>query len=214
MNTLEVEKRSELGKQVKALRAVGRIPAVVYGPKQESISIVASLKEFEIILKKVGESSVLSLSGLEKPISVLINDVDYDPVTSIPRHVDFYAVEKGAKVIVAVPLVFVGESPAAKAGANLVKVLHEIEIEAEAIHLMHELTIDISKINAIGDSIHASDIVLGSNVTLITEPDEVVIIAQEVEEEKPEVVESPDMDSIKVENKGKQEDTPEKESTS
>ncbi len=206
MNTLAVEKRSELGKRAKTLRKDGNIPAVVYGPKQKSVPITISLKDFEIVLKEAGESSVVSLTGLEKPLSVLIHDVDHDPVTSIPRHVDFYAIEKGAKVIVAVPLVFVGESPAVKAGANLVKVLHEVEVEAEATHLMHELTIDISKVVAIGDSVHASDISLGAHVTLITEPNEVVVIAQEVEEDTSGATEAPDIANIEVEKKGKQED--------
>ena len=185
MNTLVVEKRDERRKRLLALRVAGRVPAVVYGPKQKSIPIVISLKEFETVLKKAGESSVVSLEGLEKPISVLIHDIEYDPVTSVPRHVDFYAIEKGAKVIVSVPLVFVGEAPAVKAGANLVKVLYELEIEADATHLMHELTVDISGIVAIGDSIHANDIHIGAHATLVTEPDEVVIIAQEVVEDSP-----------------------------
>ncbi|HEC93997.1 MAG TPA: 50S ribosomal protein L25, partial [Candidatus Kaiserbacteria bacterium] len=70
MNTLTAEKRDERGKRVHALRVAGRIPAVVYGPKQKSVPIVISLKEFEGVLKKAGESSVVSLAGLEKSFPV------------------------------------------------------------------------------------------------------------------------------------------------
>lgn len=206
MNTLTIEKREELGKRAKTLHAQGRVPAVVYGPKYKSVPIVISLKEFENTLKEAGESSVVSLTGLESPLSVLIHDIAYDPITSTPVHVDFYVIEKGAKVVVSVPLIFEGESPAVKAGANLVKVLHSIEIEADATHLMHEITIDVSKIVAIGDSIHAGDIPLKSGVTLVTEPKEVIVIAQEVEEESTEVTEATDIANIEVEKKGKQEE--------
>ncbi len=186
-------------------RADGRMPAVVYGPKQETISISLSRKDFERALKEAGESSVIELAGLEKPISALIHDVDHDPVTSVPRHADFYAIEKGAKVQVAVPLVFDGESAAVKAGANLVKVLHELEIEAEAAKLPHDITIDISVLANVNDQIHARDIKLPSGVTLITDAEEVVALVQEVVEEAEEAP-APDMASIEVEKKGKQEE--------
>lgn len=206
MNTLTVEKREALGKKVKALRVAGQVPAVIYGPKQESVSIFLSLKEFEKTLKEAGESSVVTLSGLGKSFSVLIHDIDFDPVTSIPRHVDFYAIEKGAKVEVAVPIVFVGESPAVKAGSNLVKVLHEIEIEAEATHLPHEITVDISNLVDINDQIHVSDLVLLDGVTFKNTPEDVVALVQDVKEETEEVATSVDMDAIEVEKKGKQEE--------
>lgn len=206
MTTLTVKKRDKHVEHANALRKLGTIPAIVYGPKQESIPLTTSLREFEKVFKEVGESSVVSLEGLGKPFAVLIHDIDYHPVTSVVRHVDFYAVEEGAKIVISVPLVFVGESPAIKAGASLVKVLHEVEVEAEATNLMRELSVDISTLVSIGDSIHVGDLSLTANVTLITDPNEVVVLVQEVEEEKPEVVETPDIDTIEVEKKGKQED--------
>src|SRR5690606_34781986 len=107
-----------------SLNAQDALPAVVYGPKQEAISVTVPLRAFEALLRAGGENALIELSGLEKPFQVLIHDLDRDPVTHVPRHADFYAVEKGAKVTVSVPLTFVGESAAIKAGANLVKVLH------------------------------------------------------------------------------------------
>ncbi len=206
MITLAIKKRDKRAQRANSLRESGIIPAIVYGPKQDAIAITTSLKEFENIFKDVGESSVVSLDGLEKPINVLVHDVDYHPVTGIVRHVDFYAVEKGAKIIVSVPLVFVGEAPAVKAGANLVKVLHEVEVEAEATNLMRELSVDISTLVSIGDSIHVSDLQLGAHITLVTESDEVVVLVQEIEEEKSDTVDAPDIGAIEVEKKGKQED--------
>jgi len=207
MIELTVEKRDTKETRTKILRANGKVPAVVYGPKQESVPLTLSLKEFEKVFKQAGESSVIALNGATvKALSVLIHNVDRDPITSIPRHIDFYAIEKGAKVVVAVPLIFVGESPAAKAGANLTKVLHEVEVEAEAIHLPHEITVDISVLENINDQIHVRDIALPHGVVLISTPEEVVVLVQEVQEEAKEVSGTPDMETIEVENKGKQDE--------
>lgn len=208
MNTLTAEKRDVLGKHVKTLRAAGQMPAVVYGAKEPSTPITILLKEFEKVFKKVGESSAISLSGLGgEPLSVLIHEVDYDPVTSVPRHADFYAIEKGTKVEVSVSLTFAGESPAIKAGANLVKVLHEVDIEAQSDDLPHEIPVDLSVLVNIDDQIHARDLKMPHGVTLKTPPDEIVVLAQEVEEDAEESSETPDMASIEVEKKNKQSDT-------
>jgi large subunit ribosomal protein L25 len=187
----------------RALAKEGRIPAVVYGPKQEATSISLSASEFKKVLRDAGESSVIELSGLGKGMQVLIHDVDYDPVTTMPRHADLYAIEKGAKVEVAVPLSFVGESPAVKGGANLVKVMHELPIEADPANLPHELEVDISVLAAEGDQIHVKDIHVPAGVAVQAEADEVVALIQAVEAEAEEETAAPDMDAIEVEAKGK-----------
>lgn len=205
MFTLTASTRDITGKSAgPALLLQGLIPAVIYGPKQEATSISLPLADFKKILRDGGESSVIELSGLGSTMQVLIHDVDLDPVTSIPRHADLYAIEKGAKVEVAVPLEFVGESAAVKAGANLVKVMHELEIEADAANLPHEIEVDISVLAAEGDQIHVSDLKLPAGVTTAVDGDEVVALVQavEVESEETPVL---DMDSIEVEKKGKDE---------
>ena len=210
MLTLTAVKRAETGKRSKRLLTSGMMPAVVYGPKQESVSISISEREFEKVLRQAGESSVIVLSGLSEPLQVLIHDVYHDPVTSIPRHADFYAIEKGAKVEVAVPLVFVGESSAVKGGANLVKVLHELEIEAEPADLPHDIQVDISSLSEIGSHILVSDLVIPKGVEVKADATQVVALIQEVvvEVEAP-VAEAVDMTAIEVEKKGKtEEETP------
>jgi large subunit ribosomal protein L25 len=195
-----------VGKSTKVLAGEGVIPAVVYGPKQEAIPVSVPLLAFEAILRHGGESALIELSGLEKPVQALVHDLDRDPVTHVPRHVDFYAVEKGAKVTVSVPLSFVGESMAVKSGANLVKVLHEIEIEADATKLPSEIEVDITSLNAEGDQIHVSDLKAPSGVAILTSEEEVVALAQAVAEETEEETAGPDMSAIEVEQKGKSED--------
>jgi large subunit ribosomal protein L25 len=204
MITLSVTPRTIIGKSSKALFSEGQMPAVVYGPKQESTPVSLSLLEFKRILRDEGESSVIELSGVGKgTMQVLIHEVDRDPVTENPRHADFYAIEKGAKVEVSVPLVFVGESAAVKAGANMVTVMRELPIEADAANLPHEIEVDISVLAEIGDQIHVKDIVLPKGVTVTVEGDEVVVLTQEVEVEPEEETAAPDMAAIEVEKKGK-----------
>ena len=203
MISLTVTPRTITGKSSTRLAKDGQMPAVVYGPKQEALSISLPLLEFKRILRDEGESTVIDLEGLGKPLQVLIHEVDRDPVTSVPRHADFYAIEKGAKVEVAVPLTFIGESAAVKAGANLVKVMHELDIESAPADLPHEIEVDISSLANVGDQIHVKDLKLPKGVVAQVEEDEVVALIQEVEIE-PEV-EAPalDMDAIEVEQKGK-----------
>lgn len=205
MLTLQVEKREETGKRASRLLSRGKLPAVVYGPKQEALSITLSGREFEKVLRQAGESSVIELAGIGSPMQVLIHEVDNDPVTNVPRHADFYAIEKGAKVEVAVPLTFIGESPAVKAGANLVKVLHELEIEAAPANLPHDISVDISKLVAVGDQILVSDLSIPSGVEVRVEADQVVVLVQEVTIEEEAPVASVDMAAIEVEKKGKEE---------
>ena len=201
---LKAAKPTKTGKQVSALRAAGIMPAVVYGPKQEATAVEVSARDFSKVLEKAGESTVVNLSIDGEGHNVLIHEVDRDPITDMPRHADFYAIVKGQKVKVHVPLVFVGESAAVKEGANLVKALHEIEVEADPMHLPHELTADISLLSAIGTQITAHDITLPAGVILVTDADEVVATILEAKEEVEEVVAAPDMATIGIsEERGK-----------
>jgi large subunit ribosomal protein L25 len=186
-------------------RVPGNMPAVYYGPKQASTSISIPLVEFKKVWKKAGESSVIILKDGTAEHEALIHEVDRHPLTGEPRHADFYVIEKGKKVTVHVPLVYIGISPAVKdKGAILIKVQREIEIEAAPRDLPREISVDISKLVEFSDVIHAKDIVLPNGVDLRIKLDEVIA---SVAEAKEEVVEAPaaiDMSAIEVEAKGKE----------
>lgn len=195
---LKATKRSTLGKGVSVMREGGEIPAVVYGPKQETTSITLNKKDFEKVFKTAGESTVVTLDVEGTAIPTLIHDVDHDPVTGVVRHADFYAIVKGQKVQVMIPLSFEGESQAVKElGANLVKTVYEVEVEADPMNLPHELVVDISTLSEIGSQVLASEIKLPAGVTLVTGAEEVVAIAAAaVEEELDTPVVGPDMAAI------------------
>jgi large subunit ribosomal protein L25 len=179
----------------------------MYGPKFESLSISIGGVDFRKALAAAGESTIVTLEGDGLSEETLIHDVQFDPVSGEPLHVDFYVVEKGKTVQVAVPVEFVGESAAVKGGADLIKVMHELEIEALPKDLPHELTIDISALVEVDSQIHAKDVVLPAGVTLITDGDEVVVIATAHAEESEEApAEGFDPTKIAVEERGKKEE--------
>ena len=205
MITLEVTKRETSGTRgAHAVRRAGFVPGIVYGAHKEPTPVSVEVRAFDKVLREAGESSIVMIEGVGAAIPTLIHEVDLDPVTHRPRHIDFYAVTKGEKVEVAVSLNFVNESPAVKAGANLVKVLHELEIKADPMNLPHDIEVDLSALVELGDQIRAGDLKLPSGVELMIDAEEVVVLAQEVEEENDGVA-AADISTIEVEKKGKEE---------
>ncbi len=202
---LNTEKRDVFRKKLDKYRIAGKLPAVVYGPKVKPISIFVSSANFKKVLKEAGESTVIDLKIDNKPLSVLIQEVAIDPVSKESLHVDFYAAEMNKPVEASIPLEFIGVSPAVKSqGGILVKVRHQVEVEALPAHLPHNFEIDLSSLVNLGDHITASQIILPAGVKLITKEDEIIIIAESPKEETIEVEKT--IEDIEVEKKGKKEE--------
>ncbi len=189
------------------LRKAGHIPAVFYGKKEASTPITLKQTEFMKVWKEAGESSVVTLNTPQGPKDSLIHDVEINSVTGIPTHVDFYVFEAGHKVEVSLPIEFVGVSAAVKdLGGTLVKVLHELAVEAMPKDLPHNIAVDISALANFGDQIAAKDIPLPKGVELKANPEEMIVTVSAPREEKEEeAVVAPDLSSIEVEKKGKEE---------
>ncbi len=186
----------------------GMLKAVYYSPKEKPESIFIDSIEFEKVYRESGKSSIINLDG-ERKLQALVQDISYDPVKYEPIHVDFYIVEKGAKIDTEVPLEFIGVSEAVKTlGGNLVKVLHELHIEAEADKLPHKIEVDISSLIGLDSVIKVKDLVLPTGVTLYhIDPEEIVAsIAIHQEEDLSAPTASVDMESVEVAEKGKKEE--------
>jgi large subunit ribosomal protein L25 len=211
MMTLSATPREEVGKAARTLIKDGKIPAVVYGPDRAAEAVTLDSAELSRVLRHEGESTVVEVAGLGGNFQALIKEINRDPVTHQPRHADLYAIKKGAKVTVTVELTFVGEAPAEKLGASIVKIMHEIEVEADPSHVPHALEVSVESLANVGDQIHVSDIKLPAGATINVDPEEVVALAQEVQQEAEEETAAPDMDAIEVEQKGKAEDGEEEE---
>lgn len=204
---LTAENRTVFGNKLTEARAEGKLPVVVYGPKEAASSYFVDAKDFKKVFKEAGESAVVALATPEGTKDTLIKEVAVHPVSGEPLHVDFYAVEKGKKVEVAVPLVFVGEAPAEKdLGGTLVKVAHEIEVEAMPKDLPHEIEIDVASLIDFDARILVKDIKLPSGVSAVTDGEEVIALVGSAGEEVAESDETADLASIEVEKKGKQDE--------
>jgi len=120
---------------------------------------------------------VLNLDG--KSQSVIIKDVDIDPVKNLIAHVVFQAIRQDEKIETEVPITMVGDSPAQKVGLLLIPHLNVVEVEALPRDLPDELTLDISSLAEIGDKLTAASLVIPSGVTMITEPDILIVSVEE-----------------------------------
>ncbi|HEX8994277.1 MAG TPA: 50S ribosomal protein L25 [Candidatus Paceibacterota bacterium] len=204
MQTLNAEKRDNGSSS--ALRREGRIPAVAYGRHAAAENLSVSLADFEKVYKNAGESTVITLEGLGARKDVLIHEVAHDALSGLPIHVDFYVIEKGQKVHVAVPLEFDGVSSAVKdLGGILVKVMHEIEVEAEPSALPHAIMVDLSALAALDSQIHVSDLKLPKGVSTHVSGEEVVAMISVAKEEEAAPA-AMDISQIEVEKKGKKEE--------
>ena len=137
---LKAAVRTITGRKVRQLRRDGIMPSSVYGHGMEPISIQVSDKEFEAIFAHAGESSLVDLVMGDKTLPVLFRNPQYHPVTGMLSHIDCYKVNLKEKIVTMVPIEFVGESAAVKAGKVLVEVTNEVEIEALPTDLIEKIS--------------------------------------------------------------------------
>lgn len=209
MASLSVEKRDRVSKKEnRRLRAEGKIPAVVYGKKFPATPVAIEARAFHRAWKEAGETGMVHVEGLGDPLQVLIHEVAFDPVLGNPLHADLYAIDQQSAVRVEVPLEFTGVAPAEKErGGILIKVLHEVEIEALPKDLPRAIEVDISPLKTFEDQIHVRDVRPPAGVKILTDGAEVVALVQEaVEEDLSAEAVAPDLDTIAVAERGKKEE--------
>ena len=203
---MNAKKRDILGKKVKSIRNIGLIPAVIYGYGAKNTPLELKSGEFLKCWKKAGESKLVELDIDGEKKNVLISEVQVDPLSDQPIHADFHAVRMDEKIRARVPIEFIGESSAVRnLGAVLVKVMHDVEVEALPANLPGEITIDISSLNNFEDRIFIKNIRIDQAVELLANPEDVVVLVTEPKKEEAVLTEEPGIESIEVEEKGKKE---------
>jgi large subunit ribosomal protein L25 len=164
---LAAEARDRAGKGVaRQTRRAGKIPAVIYGNKEKPVTISLNRLKFERVLRTPGFfTHLFDVKVGDDSYHVLPRDVQFDPVTDIPIHVDFLRVSKELRVTVAVPVEFINaeKSPGLKRGGMLNSVRHEIEVLAGAEEIPEHITVDLEGYD-LGDSIHISSVKLPAGV--------------------------------------------------
>lgn len=199
MLTLEVKARGE--ESPENLREKGDVPAVFYGPKEESTPIAINALKLEHVWKEAGETTIITLKGVGEDKDTLIHDAQLHPLTGKLLHADFYVLEKGKKVTIKVPLEFTGAAPAEKLGHIIVKALHEVEIEVAPLELPQYLEVDMSALANVGDHITAAQIKLPPSAHLLSNSEEIVASVKEFKEEKEEITPAPETVIIGEEKK-------------
>ncbi|WP_213981223.1 50S ribosomal protein L25/general stress protein Ctc [Sphingomonas sp. dw_22] len=162
--TLSAETREQVGKGAsRLLRREGRVPAVIYGNKQDPASIHVNERELmKLLMTGHFMNSVVMVNGER----TLPKDVAFDPVSDRPVHVDFLRISEHASVHVEVPIVFTDEelSPGIKRGGVLNIVRHELELVVDAASIPDEVTVSLKGVE-VGDSIHISAVTLPKGAT-------------------------------------------------
>jgi len=190
---LSAQKREITGKKVKRLRKEGLVPANVYGKKTQSIALSLKKDEFEKVYEEAGETSVIKLKidGDKEDRPVLIQNLQVNPITGEPLHVDLRQIVLTEKIKAMIPVELSGEAPAAEQGLGiLIQTVSELEVEALPMDLPEHFVVDVSKLNNVGDAVTIKDLAYDkSKVEILAEDEEMVLakIDPLAEEEKIEV---------------------------
>ena len=183
---LKATRRDVVGKQVRAMRREGKLPAVIYGRHNDPINITLDSHSASLTLGRLSSSSLVTIDVDGKEYPSLVREKQRDYIKNRLLHVDFLAVSQDEKLTATVSLHFIGVSIAVKDyNAVLVHNLEEIEVECLPADLPERIDVDISVLNRIGDGIRVRDLVVSDKVELLANPDTMVAVATapKVEEE-------------------------------
>ncbi len=196
---LKATRRSVTGKQVKALRRQGRLPAVMYGHKVDPVSISLDSHESSLVLPRVSSSTIVTIDLEGEQHAVLVRERQKDPVKGTLVHVDFQVISLTEKIRAAVRIEVHGLSPAVKDyNAVIVNNLTEIEVEALPGDLPERIVVDAGKLAQVGDAFYVRDLPVSDAVEVLTDADEIVVVAtgaapEEVEEAGGEALAEPEV---------------------
>lgn len=175
---LIAQKRNILGRKVKTLRRDGIIPAHVFGHKVKTVHVQVKESEFSKVFEKVGETGIVELALDRDKRPVLVRNVQLNPVTDEPLHIDFYQVNLSEKVKVDVPLEIIGEAPAVEKKIGLLLTpLTEIEIEALPADIPENIEVGVTSLANVGDEIKVKDLKVDKS-KIEVHTDEELVVAQ------------------------------------
>ena len=189
--SLSAELRSDRGKGVaRKLRAAGRVPGVIYGHGREPQSLSLVARDLDKLLSHIAAgSTVIDLTLGKATTKTLIREIQRHPFKKQILHIDFMELVAGEKVIVDIPLVFVGIPEGVRlSGALLELMVHSIEVNVDPSNIPNHIDVDVTEL-AMGHSLHVRDLVLPTGLEVLTDEDTTicaVIAPRAVVEEKAE----------------------------
>ena len=198
-DTYPVTRREISGKKVRKMRRDGVIPANIYGRGIESVAVQIPFAEARIMLNEHGRNTLIAVqvSGEAEPRSVVVRDLDREPVSGAIQHIDFFEVELDRKLQADIPVRLIGEAPATQTWDGIL--VHDVDavtIEALPGDLPDHFEISVEGMEELDDQLTAGDLELPSGVELVVDASTVIArIARprlEVEEEE-EVLEGEEL---------------------
>ncbi|RME44992.1 MAG: 50S ribosomal protein L25 [Chloroflexi bacterium] len=199
---LRAEKRDILGKKVKRIRKQGLVPGIIYGPQIDPIPIQVDSYELLNVLRRAGANRLITLKikGERKPHLTLARTVQRDVITRNLIHVDFQEVVLTETITTQVPIHLEGTPDIVERGEAIInQALDSIEIEALPTDLIPAITIDISGLEEIDDAVFVRDLELPEQVTILTDPDEMIVRIGYAEMEREEAEEEIAEEEVEVE---------------
>ncbi len=174
--SLNAEVRTVFGKKVKYLRSSGLIPCTIYGKGFEPVSAQVSAREFELVFRKAGRTTLIDLNiGTQGISAVFVQDIQRHPVTRAILHIDFKVVDLKKLVHVEVPVIAVGESPlVARGDALLNHPLTMVMVESLPNDLPQHIEVDVSCMDTMDKVIHVRDLAAQTGYKILNDGGDVL----------------------------------------
>jgi large subunit ribosomal protein L25 len=177
---LNATKREVVGKAVRRLRHLDKLPAVIYGQGHTPRALEIDEREFERTFVRAGHTQLVDLvvdGGRAQ--KVLIKEVQMSPRKHVPLHVDFHQVSLREKIQVDVPLTFVGEAAGVKTGlGDLMPLMQTLRVECLPTSIPEAIEVDVSSLAEADAGIHVAELGFPEGVVAVTEPEEMVVKIQ------------------------------------
>ncbi len=175
-HTISAQKRSTVGREVKALRRDGILPATVYGKGVASQNVQVQAKELLAIIEETGGAGLVELVLEGKTIPVLLHNIQRHPVTHNLLHTDFFQVNLKEKIHTSVPITITGESSAVRDKiATLLNLMTEIEVEAFPMDIPEHIEIDISALTEVDQTMKISQLTPPKGVKFVSDEEQDVV---------------------------------------
>jgi len=188
---LKAAKRDILGKKTRFLRRQDITPTHLFGHGIESLALQCNTAELQRIIAQGGTTRLIDIhiEADKQPRSVFIREIQRDEVSGQLLHVDFYQIKKTEKMTADIPIVLVGEAPAAKSKDNMIEhSLTQIGVECLPDKLPPQIEVDLSSLEEAGQAIYVRDITLDPDITVTTDPEQIIVKVSHIKVAVEEVV--------------------------
>ncbi len=172
METLEIQVDVREGgskQKSRRLRRGGKVPGVLYGPKTQAVALEIDKKEFSARVAGLAGSHLVRLKSTSSALAdkvALVKEMQFHPISGDVMHADFYEVDLSARILVHVPLHFVGKAAGVVRGGILQPVVREVEVECLPLDIPEFFNVEVSALD-IGDSAHIEDLTMPEGVTAL-----------------------------------------------